>query len=117
MRFLCDENFPLDAVAMLRSLQHEVQWISEFLPGAPDWRVLALAREQGSVLLTFDRDFGALAESIAFAGSFGIVYFRLPNLPRETFPARIVAALASRTDWAGRFSVVEPGRVRMRKSP
>jgi hypothetical protein len=44
----------------------------------------------------------------------GIVLIRLP-MPREAEAAAILATrIHERTDWVGPFSVIEPGRVRMR---
>lgn len=114
MRFLADENFPGDAVAVLRAGGHDVVWMCESAPGASDERVLALARSVGRVLLTFDKDFGELAWRAGLPPSCGVVLFRLPTLPASV-GAVLAARLAERDDWAGHFSVIEPGRVRMRK--
>jgi hypothetical protein len=43
-----------------------------------------------------------------------VVLFRIPlDRPGEA-AARVLVTLGGRDDWAGRFSVVEPERVRMR---
>ena len=57
MNFLADENFPLDAVAALRQLGHDVVWIRTDSPGVIDEVVLARAIAENRVLLTFDKDF------------------------------------------------------------
>ena len=112
MRYICDENFPTDAVARLRAKGHDVTWLSEFAPGLDDSRILQLAITEERILLTFDRDFGELAMRHRPTGNTGIVYFRIPGRPPETLAHRIVAALEQGENWAGRISVVEPGRVR-----
>jgi hypothetical protein len=38
-------------------------------------------------------------------------------LANENFPLDVVEAIDSRTDWTANFSVVEPGRIRMRPMP
>jgi hypothetical protein len=44
----------------------------------------------------------------------GIVLFRIPMpKPCEVGP-RLAGLITARADWIGHFSVVEPGRVRMR---
>src|SRR5882724_2778939 len=63
MRFLADENFPGDAVTALRTLGHDVLWIRTDAPGITDEEVLARGLEDGRVLLTFEKDFGAYSTS------------------------------------------------------
>ena len=43
MRFLANENFPLDAVEALRAAGHDVAWIRDESPGIADPVVLARA--------------------------------------------------------------------------
>jgi hypothetical protein len=116
MRFLIDENFPGAGVAALRRLGHDVRWIGEVLRGASDMTVLDLAVRERRIILTFDKDFGELAKKSKLADACGVVLFRLP-LPAPAAEAgeRLARLVAAREDWAGHFSVIEPGRVRMRK--
>lgn len=85
MRWLCNENIPRNLVEELRRRGHDTAWIRERSPGIADAEVLAIAIRERRICLTFDKDFGEL-----------------------------VAAAALPADWAGNFSVLEPGRVRMR---
>jgi hypothetical protein len=117
MRFLADENFPGDAVSALRQAGHDVAWICAEAPGTPDHVVLTQAIRQSRILLTFDKDFGELAWHERLPASCGIVLFRLP-LPLPSAVGKFITAiLDSRSDWAGHFSVIEPGRLRMRPLP
>jgi predicted nuclease of predicted toxin-antitoxin system len=59
--FLANENAPREAVLAARGAGHDVTWMVELQPGASDEIVLALARQEGRVLLTFDKDFCELA--------------------------------------------------------
>jgi hypothetical protein len=114
MRFLADENFPQSAVAALRLLGHDVIWMRVAAPGTADRDVLRWAIREERTLLTFDKDFGELARASALPPSVGIVLFRVPT-PRGPETGRHLATpIDSRNDWAGHFSIVEPGRVRMR---
>lgn len=110
MRFLADENFPGDAVRALRA-NHDVTWIAELSSGASDTRVLALAESEARILLTFDKDFGELAWRAGLPASCGIILLRIPT---PSTSEAVSARIAERDDWAGHFSVIEPGRVRMR---
>ena len=61
MRFLADESCDFAVVRALRGRGFDVIAISETCPGAEDQRVIGLARKEGRVLLTEDKDFGRLA--------------------------------------------------------
>jgi hypothetical protein len=47
----------------------------------------------------------------------GIVLFRMPISAQSKTIALLTDILIGRTDWAGYFAVVEPGRIRMRQLP
>jgi predicted nuclease of predicted toxin-antitoxin system len=117
MRFLADENFPGDAVTALRASGHDVLWIRTDAPGITDQEVLSRSLEDARVLLTFDKDFGELAWRSVLPASCGIVLFRLPTLGPTGVGTIIAEVLTSRDDWPGHFSVVEPGRIRVRVLP
>lgn len=112
MRFLADENFPGEAVAHLKAAGHDVVWVRAAAPGIADAEVVSWAAREGRVVLTFDKDFGELAWRIGLPHSCGIVLFRLP-VPRDG-GAALARRVIERDDWAGHFSVIEPGRVRLR---
>lgn len=86
-------------------------------PGSPDSQVLDQAARERRTLLTFDKDFGELAWARPAAAPPGIVLLRMPLPPRGEVGPRLSAILSLRDDWDGHFSVVEPGRIRMRPMP
>jgi predicted nuclease of predicted toxin-antitoxin system len=114
MRFLADENFPGAAVTTLRSLGHDVVWVLTESPGKDDEGVLDWATRENRILLTFDKDFGELAANSPLPMS-GVILFRLQATKPQEIGRRPVDLISARDDWAGHFSVVEPGRVRMRR--
>ena len=78
--------------------------------GEADGWVLSRALRAGAVILTFDKDFGELAWRMTPTEGFGVLLFRVP-MPKATEAGEALARLVqSRTDWAGHFSVAEPGR-------
>ncbi|MBV9826193.1 MAG: DUF5615 family PIN-like protein [Alphaproteobacteria bacterium] len=114
MRFLADENFPGAAIIALREAAHDIASVRASSPGMSDQDVIDWAVRERRILLTFDKDFGDLARKMQLPEEPGVVLFRL-TLPRPAeIGARLVSLLASRSDWAGHFSVIEPGRIRMR---
>ncbi|HXC24696.1 MAG TPA: DUF5615 family PIN-like protein [Gemmatimonadaceae bacterium] len=115
MRLLADENFPSRVVVALRAAGHDVLWIRETQPGVSDEIVLALARSDHRVLLTFDKDFGELCFSRQLPAPDGIILFRRPPTPDAQHLADfVVSSLEARADWAGTFSVISKDQIRWR---
>lgn len=102
-------------MAALRADGHDVRSTAETAPGSSDSQVLQLAHEEGRVLLTFDKDFGELAVRAGLSMSSGVILFRLPMPSASDVGAMLASRIAERRDWEGHFSVVESGRVRMRR--
>jgi hypothetical protein len=76
--------------------------------------MLGLAVRERRVLLTFDKDFGELAARAGLPDSCGVILFRIPMPQPKDAGTRLADLVTARDDWAGHFSVIEPGRVRMR---
>jgi predicted nuclease of predicted toxin-antitoxin system len=117
MRLLANENFPMDAVVALQGQGHDVSWVRLIAPGSSNPEVLALAQAEVRILLTFDKDFGELAFRYRLPASCGIVLFRISLVSSEQIARLAVAALDSRSDWAGNFSVIEEQQIRMTPIP
>jgi len=114
MRWLCNENIPRLLVEALKQRGHDVLWIAEVARGMADADVVALAARDRRICLTFDKDFGELAAKTTLPIDCGVVLLRLSMQPSIASAARLAATIHERTDWAGHFSVIEPGRVWMR---
>ena len=114
MRFLANENFPAAAVVALQDEGHDIAWVRTARPGATDAEILAWAIEEERILLTFDKDFGELAQRSPLAPACGVILLRIPMPMANDVGHRLANLIAARGDWAGKFSVIEPGRVRMR---
>lgn len=115
MRFLANENFPLAAVKALRAASHDAVWVRDVAEGMSDPDVPAWAVRDGRILLTFDKDFGELAGRSRLPVDSGVLLFRVPMPRPGDVGKRLFAIINGRSDWAGHFAVIEPGRVRMRK--
>jgi hypothetical protein len=114
MRFLANENFPGTAVTALEAAGHDVVWVRAAAPDATDPEVLAWAAREERILLTFDKDFGELARGSALPRACGVVLLRMPMPRPGDVGQRLADLIMGRDDWAGYFSVIEPGRIRMR---
>lgn len=117
MRILADENFPRDAVEALRRQGYDVVWVRTEAPGSSDREILARAQNENRVVVTFDKDFGELAFHSRLSAASGVILFRILPSSSEQIAQIVVAVLATRTDWAGNFTVVEADRIRMRPLP
>jgi hypothetical protein len=85
------------------------------MPGSSDDAVLACAVREQRILLTFDKDFGERARRGDLPPSCGVVLFRVPMPRAADAGTQLAALIAARNDWSGHFSVIEPGRIRMRR--
>lgn len=114
MRFLANENIPGALVRALRVAGSDVVWIRTEAPGIHDREVLAWAARDGRILLTFDKDFGELAKASGLPPACGVILLRIPMPGADEVGPQFASLILVRDDWAGHFSVIEPGRVRMR---
>jgi predicted nuclease of predicted toxin-antitoxin system len=114
MRFLANENFPLDAVEALRQNGHDVVWIRVESPGISDPEVLSRAQAENRILLTFDKDFGELAFRSRLPASVGIILFRIKAPSGSIVAQKIAKVISLRDDWCGHFTVIEEDKIRMR---
>jgi len=115
VRFLANENFPGAAVTALAVAGHDVVWVRTSAPGISDPEVLEWATREGRILLRFDKDFGELARRSSLAPNCGVILFRIPMPKPGEVGQQLAKLITARDDWPGHFSVVEPGRVRMRR--
>ena len=76
-RVLLDENMPRGVAEGLAAAGHDVLLIRSAAPGVDDRAVLALARDSGRWLLTFDADFGELIFRKGEAPPPAVMYFRV----------------------------------------
>lgn len=117
MKLLANENFPRAAVDALRAAGHDVLWARTDMAGCADEQILARARDESRVVVTFDKDFGELAYRIGMPARCGVILFRLVLSSPEYVAERAVVVIQSRDDWRGQFAVADEGRIRLRPLP
>ena len=115
MNLLADESVERQIVERLRLDGHQVLYVAEMEPGIEDTVVLERANERLALLLTGDKDFGELVFRDKLLTAGGVILIRLAGLIADT-KARIVSAAIKEheTELGHRFSVITPGRVRIR---
>ncbi|MBS0472886.1 MAG: DUF5615 family PIN-like protein [Proteobacteria bacterium] len=115
MKVLADENCGQTFKRVLMAAGHDVQLIRDIARGLDDEAVFDLAREQGRILLTHDRDFGGIAEQAATRPP-AVVLMRLRTLSPDSCAALVAKTLADLGETlVGHFVVIEPMGVRIRR--
>ena len=115
MRFVANENVTRTVITTLRAQGHDVLAIKESFVGAKGEDILARAQAEQRIVLTHDKDFGELAFRIGLSAECGVILLRLAGANNDADNQRVLEAIASRTDWAGHFSVISDDRIRMRR--
>jgi len=115
VNLVCDEGVESSIVAHLREQGHEVLYIAELDPSISDDAVLAWADDAHAPLITNDKDFGELVFRQRLSSP-GVVLVRLPGLSNARKAQLVVAAVDQHgSELTGAFTVISPGRVRVRK--
>ncbi len=117
MRIVADENVSATVVRELRARGHDVVSVKESMRSSPDRTILERAGEEKRLVITHDKDFGALAFRWGLPATSGVILFRLAGKDPDVDNERILHVLEQRADWAGHFSVVTEDRIRIRRLP
>jgi len=119
MKFLADMGISRRTIAWLREQGHDARHVRELgMQRAADAAILALARDEGRVLLTLDLDFGYL---MATGGAMlpSIILFRLGNQTAEFVTMRLADVLEFFLGdlQMGAIISVEEAAIRVRRLP
>jgi len=115
VNFVADESVDKQIVERLRKEGHAIRYIVESGPGASDEDVLELAKHEGAILLTADKDFGEMVFRQRRMTE-GVAFIRLAGQSQKR-KAEIVASAVKRhgEELLRAFSVITPGGIRIRK--
>lgn len=119
MRFLADAGISPKTVEFLTQLGHEATHVRTLgLQRAPDVVLVDRARADGSVVITFDLDFGDIL-ALGVLDKPSVIIFRLTDERAESVNQRLSVVLDERlTDLqSGALILVEDARYRVRKLP
>lgn len=117
MDIIANENISATVIHELRERGHDVVSVRESMRSTPDEAVLARAATENRLVVTHDKDFGALAFHWGLPAGSGVILFRLSGSNPDMDNARILNVLQQPMDWAGHFCVVTDDRIRMRPLP
>ncbi len=115
MKFLVDENVAASVTRLLQSRGHDVKTVQQAgLVGAQDNVLIQLALDEKRIIITHDKDFGAiLAYPLKQHSGVVLLRLRLPT-PQNAAQAvdRLLAAVPKER-MMGRVVVVEDARIRV----
>ena len=116
MNLLADEGVERQIVERLRQDGHEVLYVAEMEPSLSDEDVLKSANKKKALLITADKDFGEMVFHRNLLTAGGVVLLRLAGLSPERKAETVSKAIQSRgAELTNTFSVISPGRVRIRR--
>jgi predicted nuclease of predicted toxin-antitoxin system len=117
-KFIVNENMGEQLVSLLRDTGYDVLSIFETARGSDDVEVLSTAVTEDRILLTYDKnDLGALIYDRELPAPPAVVLFRIPDVQVEKRLQFVVDSVTGRSDWPGRFWVIEKQRTRSRPLP
>jgi len=118
MKFLLDQDVYATTARFLEELGHEVVPVARVgLARAADDELLRVAQEEGRILVTRDRDFGALV-FVKLLGS-GVLYLRVLPSTQNAVHGELARVLAIYSDkeLSSAFVTIEPDGHRIRWLP
>ncbi len=117
MNLVADEGIDAPIVSRLRADGHAVWYVAELSPTIPDEEVLTLAVAHAALLITSDKDFGALVFQQHRVSS-GVILLRLAGVSAEKKAALVSDLIKDHGEQLlGSFTTITPRRVRIRPSP
>lgn len=118
MKWLADENIPSLAIERLRESGCDVLAIRDTSPMATDESVVALARSDDRIPLSFDRDHGDLIFNRRLSPPPAVVYVRIFQATPEALSALLIQVQRlGEATLSGQFTVVPGEGIRQRPLP
>ena len=119
MRFLADAGVSPKTVVFLRQIGEQVDHVRELgLERSLDPQIVERARADGSVLVTFDLDFGDIL-ALGVLDKPSVIIFRLGDERADSVNRRLATVISERRSdlESGALILVEKTRYRVRKLP
>ena len=115
LRFLADESCDRAVIAALRGDGYDVFAVSEVMTRSIDSDLMQQAVTQRCILLTEDKDFGALV-FVTHMDSSGVILMRFPAIARQLMVDSVRRAVREYGDaLIDTFTVIQPGLVRQNR--
>lgn len=114
MKFMANENIPMDVVNKLREAGYEFIRSDGVRKGLSDKEIIQIAQKENRILVTFDKDFGEFVFKKKFQVE-GIILLRIKPQSSVYIFDRIQKLFNSEIDIKGKFIVLEKDKVRVRE--
>ena len=112
MKFLANENFPRPSVEILRNAGYDVLSVSESKPSIADEEVIKWAKDEGRIILTFDKDYGEIVFRYRIPCS--VIFFRAKGeTPADS--GNTLVTILKELKVEGYFTVVDKTGIRQRE--
>ncbi len=112
IKFLADENIPLEVVNALKKDGINIKSVTEFKFGLSDKVIIKLANKDNLVIITFDKDFGKLVFKLRMKSN-GIILLQFHPQTIDYIVAMLRNVFRLQIDFIKSFVVVETGRIRV----
>ncbi len=106
MKFLVDENIPMELIEELKNSGYDILRVDNFKKGLKDQNVLELAFKERRILITFDKDFGELAVKQKKKVT-GVILLRIKPQSIQFLKERILLLFKQIRELEGKFIVLE----------
>lgn len=115
MKVIADESVEREVINILRDQGFNVFSIQESLPGVSDEKILDLAKEAGTILLTPDKDFGTLVFQKKIFSN-GVILYRLADM-NSVEKGKIISLTLKEhgSNLQNKFCVISSREIRIRK--
>ena len=115
LKFILDENIPLQIAYKLREQNFEVISITESFRGSTDLEIIEISKKEKAFVLTFDKDFGELIVRSKIQVS-GIVILRFQPYSVDYIFNRLVQVIKFlNTHPEDNFIIVDENKLRIRR--
>ncbi len=116
MKFLANENFPYPSVQLLLDKGFDVVAITKEMPGISDEEVMAFAKMENRIILTFDKDYGELIYKYGMKEPVSVVFYRYKGTDPEFAGTFLIDLLSESTvSLDNTFTVIDEKNIRQRK--
>jgi predicted nuclease of predicted toxin-antitoxin system len=114
MKFLANENLPLELVNDLRNSGYDILRVDEVKKGMKDPEILDFSFRENRILITFDKDFGELVVKEKKKAR-GVILLRIHPESVQFIKERILSLFVQIKELEDKFIVVEEHIIRERK--
>lgn len=115
MKFLANENVPLQSIQFLEKNKIDILSIAKDFQGISDQEVIDLSIKFERTIVTLDSDYGELIFKLGYKPKAGVIYFRLGNFSPSTVGEILLELINKGVEFSNSLTVIDNNSVRIRK--